>query len=625
MKTRSATARDSRREVIRDKTKVSKKVTQKPKHRHNAPAPISRLPPETLIEIFSLLPSSSNDCDCVPHLELISVTHVCRQWREVALCCPYLWTHIDFTKLSLTGFPEILARAKMSPLHFEAKITPLRGERFDAFGRQLEAHISHTRHLTISGEFHTTLERRLVSSAPALVSLSLRKSNTYSFSPYIIPDSLLNGTAPKLMRLELRGCSIGWKSPLLKGLQTLKIRAPSVQEMPTLEDWLDALNEMYQLKTLILDNATPTLSIDNPNIPAPQRTVTLPSLTHFDITAPARDCALALAHLVLPVLVSLHVTAEPQNTDWPGDDHDVLLLIPYVARNAHGPQDAAPLQTIVLNGEYMHAEIVAWTVPDADLGVSNSATLVKESASARLVLTVTSEVEVEWLEGMETAIFDAVLCHLPLNAISTLSALNDTKLRKEAWLDHAPRLTNLNRVVLASSAVKAFGEMIEEDVPHHGLPRLPQLTKLLLFNISLSGVDTYRLLNMLVKRKEHGVPLEVLDARTCRGPERAFVLFSETVGNMQGPPNNNKSSDPAFFDWEGGVNPFDEKKERSKYCKIVDYFWHGSTDESDDSDDSDEFGGYGLSEDEDDEGEDEDEAEDEDDDEFDDDDDDLYF
>ena len=548
MKTRSATARDSRCEIIHNKVKVSKKVTQKSKHPHNAPVPISRLPPETLTEIFSLLPFPSDDCDCVPYLELISVTHVCRRWREIALCCPYLWTHIDFTNLSLAGFPEILARAKMSPLHFEAKITPRRKERFNAFGRQLETHISHTRHLSISGEFQTML-KRLVSPAPALVSLFLKKSPyPYSFSQPIIPDSLFNGIAPELTRLELLRCSIGWKSPLLKGLQTLKIRAPSAQEMPTLEDWLDALNEMSQLKTLILDNATPTLSVDSPRISDPRRTVTLPSLTHFNITAPARNCALALAHLVLPVLISLHVTAEPQNLDWPVDDHDVLSLIPYVARNAHGPQDAAPLQTILLNGEYMHVEIVAWTVPDADLEVSNSATLIKAAASARLVLTVTSECESEWHEGMESGIFDAVLSHLPLNAISTLSALNDTQLVKGFWLRHAPRLTKLNRVVLASTAVKTFGEMLEEDVPHNGLPQLPQLTKLLLFNISLSGVSTYRLLNMLVKRKEHGVPLEVLDARTCIGPERAFVLFSETVGNMQGPPNHNMLSCPALFD-----------------------------------------------------------------------------
>ena len=81
---------------------------------------------------------------------------------------------------------------------------------------------------------------------------------------------------------------------------------------------------------------------------------------------------------------------------------DVRLLIPYVARNAHGPQDAAPLQTILFNGEAMHAQIVAWTIPDADIGVRGSVTLKKVAVSARLDLFITSYSG--WRNGMETDI-----------------------------------------------------------------------------------------------------------------------------------------------------------------------------------------------------------------------------
>ena len=584
MDTSSATAQDPLREVIHDKIKVVERASRELKYHHNALAPISRLPPETLAEIFSLLPFPSVDHDYVPYLKWIRVTHVCRRWREIALGSPYLWSHINFTRLTLVGFPEILARAKMSPLRFEAKITPRTKERYDAFGRQLEAHISHTRHLTISGKFQGTLEQ-LASPAPALVSLSLRNSHPPYTSPqYLIPDFLFNGTAPKLTRLELLHCSIGWQSPLLKGLQTLKIRTPYAEEIPTLEDWLGGLNEMSQLKTLILDNATPAISVDNSRISEPQRTANLPSLTHFDITAPARDCALALAHLVLPALVSLRVASESQS--W--DGHDVGLLIPYVARNAHGPQDAAPLQTILLNGEYRRAEIVAWAVPDADLDVSNSVTLIKAAVSARLVLTVTTDSG--WRDGMKTAIFDAMLSHLPLNAISSLSAQNSTRLTKEVWLSHAPRFTNLNRVFLVDTAVRAFREMLEEDVPPNGLLRLPQLTKLILSKVVLTDGITYRLWNMLVKRKEDGARLETLDLCLCIGCERARVLLSETVGNLQGPPDNNLVKYPTTFDWErGGIIPFDdEERELTRLYKYNDPPWHGSTDEGDDDDDDDD-------------------------------------
>lgn len=141
--------------------------------------------------------------------------HVCRLWREIALQSPYIWSHINLTKLSLAGVTEILARAKMSPLHFEAKITPWKEARFDEFGIQPNAHISHIRCLTISGQFQTVLER-LESPAPALVSLSLTQSPLPGLlSQCIIPDCLFKRTEPKLTRLELQGCSIGWKSPQL--------------------------------------------------------------------------------------------------------------------------------------------------------------------------------------------------------------------------------------------------------------------------------------------------------------------------------------------------------------------------------------------------------------------------
>ena len=339
-------------------------------------------------------------------------------------------------EVTLAGLTEILARAKMSPLHFEADdITPLNKARFNAFGRQLEAHISHTRHLSVSGEFQTVLEQ-LVSPAPALVSLSLRKrSDPYTLPQRNIPDSLFSGTAPMLTRLELVGYSFGWKSPLLKGLRTLEVLTPPLQAALTLKDWLAALDQMSQLKTLVLHRATPAVSIDNPLISQPQRTVILPSLTHFTIIGSAKGCALALAHLMLPALISLQVTSVSESRD------DIRSVIPYVTRNAHGPQDAAPLQTILLDEEAMHVKIVAWTVPDADAEVCDLDTLIKAEASARLVLSI--KTYTGWLTGTETAIFDAVLSQLPLNAISTLSAQNNTRLTKEVWLSHAPRLTML--------------------------------------------------------------------------------------------------------------------------------------------------------------------------------------
>ncbi|KAI0266587.1 hypothetical protein BGY98DRAFT_1029990 [Russula aff. rugulosa BPL654] len=122
-------------------------------------------------------------------------------------------------------------------------------ERFEDLGKQLEAHISHTRYL-----------------------------------------KLMDGIFRLLTSLRLQNCDIGWKSPLFKGLRILKIHVLSEEARPELNYWLDALNEIPQLKELSLRYATPVAPLADPLI---SRTVTLPSLTHFFIHASGKDCALA--------------------------------------------------------------------------------------------------------------------------------------------------------------------------------------------------------------------------------------------------------------------------------------------------------------------------------------------
>jgi hypothetical protein len=183
-----------------------------------------------------------------------------------------LWSRFNFrvTKPIPAGLAEILARAKMAPLHLEADYTNQgRGytkvelAHFEVFERQLEAHIFHTRHLKFTGYFAQmwmVIKRRLVSPTPSLESLSLfGESPPRSFPPVTIPDNFLNCTAPKLTTLRLKNCDISWKSSLLKGLRNLQIFGLSTEARPNLEDWLDALNEMPKLKKCYPFNTPPHL------------------------------------------------------------------------------------------------------------------------------------------------------------------------------------------------------------------------------------------------------------------------------------------------------------------------------------------------------------------------------
>ena len=114
MDTGSAESRNRLRNAIDDELISLKQSARALKSHRNALFPISRLlPPEILAAIFSFLSSSANKE--ASHLELIYVSHVCRQWRETALNHPHLWSHINLPLPASALTAEILARAKMAP------------------------------------------------------------------------------------------------------------------------------------------------------------------------------------------------------------------------------------------------------------------------------------------------------------------------------------------------------------------------------------------------------------------------------------------------------------------------------------------------------------------------------
>jgi len=468
---------------------------------------------------------------------------------------------------------EILARAKMAPLHLEADVTMWMPTQVEHFARQVEAHISHTCHLNLSGYgyFESALAR-LSSSAPTLESLFLSHISP-THGSLIIPDNLFNCTTPNLTNLKLESCDISWKSPLLKNLRTLEILDISTKARPGLEDWLDALNEMPKLKKLSLHSATPRAPPFSPHISEPSRTITLPSLTHFYIRDFAKDCALALAHLLLPTLTWLHVDVKSHDRE----GEDVRLVIPYVVRNVYVLQDIEPIRSILIAGERTCAEVLTWTMPGADVKVCGLDTLDDMSRSACLMFAAKGNM---WNCGVDTAIFDALLTLLPMNFVSTLTAQNCTRLSKESWLRHASRLPSLEQARLVPTAVRAFREMLVEDIPPEGL-RLPSLTRLFLIEVALTALRTFHHLHdLVIKRVEQGVPMEVLDLHTCSAPgwpPCAIQFPVEIVGDVQEPLDVRQMAKEEFF--KVGIG----------YCDEVEYDdgrrpWYGIMNGGEDED-----------------------------------------
>jgi len=102
MDTNSVAARQRLWRTIDDQLKALEEISRTSRYRRNTLIPISQLPPETLVLIFSFLSPFACD-EKVGYLQLLRVTHVCRQWRETALDWPHLWSYINFSKLTRAG------------------------------------------------------------------------------------------------------------------------------------------------------------------------------------------------------------------------------------------------------------------------------------------------------------------------------------------------------------------------------------------------------------------------------------------------------------------------------------------------------------------------------------------
>jgi hypothetical protein len=543
MDTTSLEPRDRSRQAIGEVIDLLEASIRALRSRHNELVPISRLPCEVLATVFSFLSNFAwNKGSSV--LAWTYVARVCCRWRETTLNHPRLWSHINLTKLTPVGIVEIFSRTKTAPINLEVNSDKWNMERYEALERQLEAHISHTRHLKLSGYFLTNVIKRLVLPTPILESISL---SHYGTSNLTIPDNLFNCTAPSLTSLKLNKYDISWKSPLLKRLRILEILELSANARPELNDWLDALNEMSQLKDLSLRFATPVAPLLNPPI---SRTVTLPSLTYFYIKASAKDCALALAHLVLPTLARLHVYVESHYRE----GEDVLLMIPYIVRNVCVLQDIEPIRSILIAREGWDNEVLTWTTPGADGDVKACGPAILDDMSHSTCFLFAAK-GVFWNDGVDAAIFDALLTLLPTNSVLTLTTRCGTRLSKEFWISNAPRLPLLEQARLGHTSVGAFLEMLAEDTPPDG-PRLPSLTRLILFDVTSTVLRSYHFVNMLIKRVEQGIPLECLDLRTCVTTKLTIQLLAEILVDIQEPlyvPPMEVEEVFNWYDWYGGI------------------------------------------------------------------------
>lgn len=130
--------------------------------------------------------------------------------------------------------------------------------------------------------------------------------------------------------------------------------------------------------------------------------------------------------------------------------------------------------------------------------------------------------------------------------------------------------------------------MLAEDAPPDG-PRLSSLTELILVEVTLTELRTSCLRDMLIKRVEQGVPLEVLDLRQCVVACRVIRWLTEIVVDVEEPPSKSREPPIGYYDdvdyYESG--PWYENRRG---------FWFDDADEYDEAEcgDDDGYDDYGF-------------------------------
>ncbi|KAJ7606734.1 hypothetical protein DFH06DRAFT_1347878 [Mycena polygramma] len=285
----------------------------------DAPAPIERLPPEILADIF---------IRCVPvsirrlqnDLRWLNLTQVNSHWRSVALGCPEFWSTPILSRAAST--PVFLERSKMAALvvradankldrlpHATASVEQVVFDNVSRLGT-LELR-SPQRRLT-----STLLTLQLADAAPRLQCLKVVNTTPTDGDGMWLPSILFRRTetTPQTrsdLDLHLERCAFPWDSPWYSYLTHLHLEDIDWIQRPTMEAFLAILVGSPGLQTVSLIHSTPTTLDGFP--------VALPQLSALTIRGDSGPCVQLLQYLIIPpsatVSVSCNIQTLEANTD----------------------------------------------------------------------------------------------------------------------------------------------------------------------------------------------------------------------------------------------------------------------------------------------------------------------
>ena len=243
-------------------------------------------------------------------MQWITVTHVCRYWRSVALGCADLWRRLYFFNPDVTK--EMIRRSKGANLEviIDQQLQPRQS--LNKYREMVlpELHRVSVLYLASLPEPLQYFVDGFVPAAPKLESLCIFP---YQLDERVhVPDAIFSRQTPALRSLNLHNCIFTSPSPSpFPSSDSQLVRIPS-----TISQIVSFLCRTPMLHTLILSNVLPEhLFSDTGAYPK----LVLPSLSRLDVTSSVVSCAIFLEHLTFPITsnIALECDQNPlRNNDY---------------------------------------------------------------------------------------------------------------------------------------------------------------------------------------------------------------------------------------------------------------------------------------------------------------------
>ncbi|KAH8080687.1 hypothetical protein BXZ70DRAFT_636420 [Cristinia sonorae] len=386
-----------------------------------------RVPPEILADILCyyqrLCHSYTSWHATRPSFSWITVTHVCRYWREVALGTPHLWTGIDIsapeTKLSPSTLPRMVERTKLFLIR--SNRLPL-----DIYDSTISTSVSNpillrlvlpqigrarSLHIALTTAFRRLLDEYPSIPTPLLTSLgvSLSRGGDATFTRF---------KAPNLQELIVFPCAErcgrpNWISaPFMfpVSLTRLVVHASTFpqQPSPTIAHYIQHLVSLEYLILMDVLHSFPSPRSDAPTHPLP---MILPRLKEVHISINTITCASFLRRIGHPASTRVWLRL---------DKYSIGSTLPHAQFQSFSRErllptspDAPSIDTLVLG-----CQLVAFHTGGRELGGQFST---NSRLPMRFLLSFTDPEPTHPLISAFISLVRAVILTTPLTEITILS------------------------------------------------------------------------------------------------------------------------------------------------------------------------------------------------------------